>query len=374
MTTTRKQAAEAEKEKESAENPAQPESPPAKRKAKASLPKEPKKKAARVKKDEDTSKPDPSHGGTTIERGHIYFFFRPRVEHDKVHSIDDVRNFQMLLLPRPPSFASDKDSGEPKHEETDEMKVLKPGADAVPSRQPLDSTKKQPYRLVIIGKKKLPDPEHGGAGKGRKDTFWATVTKVGEDLSALQQTFGEKTSETKTRGTRHEASARLAGRGGYAIVTNGSSTHFGYHISHPTEMGEVQQDLGIEIASSFVLQVKNPLAPAMAPGQSSARGAQYPESIFKSVFGRGSKGRESYGLRFAPCQTPELLDYEGAQLLLIGARGGEEGLETSLGDHRGEALKENEDEESDESIDDVFRELGLDKEVFASEPIKGEWI
>ncbi len=106
-------------------------------------------------------------------------------------------------------------------------------------------------------------------------------------------------------------------------------------------MGEVQQDLGIEIASSYVLQVKNPLAPAMAPGQSNAKGAQYPESILKSVFGRGSKGRELYGLRFASCQTPELLDYEGAQLLLIGARGGEEGLETSLGDHRGEGTLPN---------------------------------
>ncbi|ESK88233.1 hypothetical protein Moror_5493 [Moniliophthora roreri MCA 2997] len=38
----------------------------------------------------------------------------------------------------------------------------------------------------------------------------------------------------------------------------------------------------------------------------------------------------------------KLLDYEGAQLLFIAAREGEEGLETSLGDGRGNALGEHE--------------------------------
>lgn len=57
----------------------------------------------------------------------------------------------------------------------------------------------------------------------------------------------------------------------------------------------------------------------------------------KEVFGKGgSKGREEYGLRFASCETMELLDYEGAQLLLIASRSGTEGLEESLGEGRGE--------------------------------------
>jgi len=51
--------------------------------------------------------------------------------------------------------------------------------------------------------------------------------------------------------------------------------------------------------------------------------------------GNQTRGRESYGLRFSSCETPEMLDFEGAQLLLIASREGEEGLEASLGEGRG---------------------------------------
>jgi hypothetical protein len=67
------------------------------------------------------------------------------------------------------------------------------------------------------------------------------------------------------------------------------------------------------------------------------KGADYAPHIMDTVFGKGSKGRQSYGLRFSSCDTTELLDAEGAQLLLIAAREGEEGLETSLGGGRGKS-------------------------------------
>ena len=118
-------------------------------------------------------------------------------------------------------------------------------------------------------------------------------------------------------------------------------THLGYHLSHPApeELGEVQEVLGIHTASSFIVQVKNPLAPPTGSAQvglPSSRRAQYPEEFLTSVFGKGGeRGRESYGLRFVPVVRKELLDYEGAELLLIAARSGEEGLEASLGEGRG---------------------------------------
>ena len=150
-------------------------------------------------------------------------------------------------------------------------------------------------------------------------------------------------------GTRHEAPARLVGRGGYAIVNSEAETpskretHLGYHLSHPspTELGEVQESLGIYSASSFILQIKNPLAPATGPQRPHSNAAEYPQWIMHDVFGSASekgnqtRGREPYGLRFASCETPEMLDFEGAQLLLIASRVGEEGLEASLGEGRG---------------------------------------
>ena len=104
-------------------------------------------------------------------------------------------------------------------------------------------------------------------------------------------------------------------------------------------MGEVQEVLGIHSASSFVLQVKNPLAPntgSTFSGFGGSRAAEYPEEIMRTVFGKGGvRGRESYGLRFAPVERADLLDYESAELLFIAARSGDEGLEASLGEGRG---------------------------------------
>ena len=117
-----------------------------------------------------------SYPSGTIERGHIYFFYRPKVDDDGASSLDDVAHFQMLLIPRPPTS---KSSAAP--------------AEAV------EAAKKH-YRLISIGKKSLPDPSHGGSGHGRKDSFWATVTSVGDDMEALNKGLGEKIYETKTKG------------------------------------------------------------------------------------------------------------------------------------------------------------------------------
>ncbi|KAI0784928.1 hypothetical protein C8Q75DRAFT_337222 [Abortiporus biennis] len=335
---------------------------------------------------------NPSTPGT-IERGHIYFFYRPKVELEEVHSVDDVQRFHMLLVPRPPEFSqASEDTEKPEQDNEDqEMKLIEPGADVVPARETTGQVKK-PFRLIAIGKKSLPDPDAGGGGKGggRKQVFWGTVLTVGEDLHALEQGMEGKEYETKTRGTRHQGPARLAGRGAYAIVNadarvpSDRETHLGYHLSHPNpeHFGEVQEVLGIHPASSFVIQVKNPLAPNTGAGRvglPASRKAEFPDYIMREVYGvqkggEHTRGRESYGLRFASVERKEMLDYEGAELLLIAARSGEEGLEQSLGEGRGEALREVEEKESKESIADVLKELAMQAEKIPAEPLKGEWI
>ena len=138
----------------------------------------------------------------TIERGHIYFFYRPKVEVEDVESIDDVRNLHMLLVPRPPEFLSCSEdsagglSTDPTKTEEAEMTLLSRGADAVPAAPVTRNTSKQHYRLITVGKKKLPDP----AAKGRHDVFWGTVTSIGDDLLDIVEGLGPKTYETKTRG------------------------------------------------------------------------------------------------------------------------------------------------------------------------------
>jgi len=299
-----------------------------------------------------------------IERGHIYFFYRPKVQSEEVHSIDDVGKLHMLLVPN----VSGADA--------EQMNLVAQGADAAPPPESTTKDKKH-FRLIIVGKKKLPDPEHE-----RHVPIWATVIFLGDNLHDLEKKLGEKTYETKTRGTRHTPPVRLAGRGVYAIVNSQgnvpsrNATHLGYHLSHPTELGDVQKALGIHIASSFVIQVKNPKAEAPAGqrvGLPESRRAMYSEGIMKHVFGRGEKGRSSIGLRFTNCNCIELLEHEGAELLLIPARTGTEGNDQSLGNGRGEALEEVSRYESEEQVEQIFKELAFNKDQFPAEPLKGEW-
>lgn len=130
-----------------------------------------------------------------------------------------------------------------------------------------------------------------------------------------------------------------------ARIPSQRETHLGYYLSHPSPsgMGDVQKELGLSTASSFVIQVKNPSAPATGPQPVRGKGAEYPNWLMQSIFGSRApgeggpaRGREKYGLRFASCEVAELLDYLKAQLLMIAARPGEEGLEESLQEGRGE--------------------------------------
>ncbi|EMD32626.1 hypothetical protein CERSUDRAFT_126728 [Gelatoporia subvermispora B] len=346
-------------------------------------------KAEPEAKDEaETKKDHPvqhTYQAGTIERGHIYFFYRPKVQLEEAESLDDVQRFYMVLVPRPPEFSSGSETaakGSGDGDEDQEMNLISAGADAVPAAETTNEKQKR-FRLIVLGKKSLPDPDQG---RGRGSVFWGAITTVGEDLIKLQDGLGPKEYETKTRGHRTQGPARLAARGAYALVNKEAripsqrETHLGYHLSHPDpeHVGEVQAELGIHEASSFVIQVKNPLAPPTGPqrvGLPKERRADYSEAILREVFGKGGeRGREEFGLRFASVEQPELLDYEGAELLFIAARSGDAGLEQSLGEGRGEALHEVEEKDSKIDIENVLKELAIDAKKIPSDPLEGKWV
>lgn len=111
-----------------------------------------------------------------LERGHIYFFYRPKVDigpDDTCTSLDDVAKFYFLMLPRG------------------------------------DATNKQRFRLFIIGKKRLPDRALGG-----HEVFWATLSSFGDDFEhfKMDDALGERNYHTKTRGMHfyiHDQHSRL---------------------------------------------------------------------------------------------------------------------------------------------------------------------
>jgi hypothetical protein len=194
-----------------------------------------------------------------LERGDLFFFYRPRVGTDRVDDIDDVERFFFVLEP-------------------DKAKV---------------------FRRLIVGRKRLPGPSE-------RERAWAFVAEVVKRTEELREVLERKVYETKTRGMRVQPEERAAGEARYAILEHEGHTHLAYALELPRRRGEVQK-------------VLNP---------------------------------------------PDFLNYEGAEIVLIGAA---EDAERELGidfDTRRERL----------DTADLVRDLRLriGKNVPA-EPLKGRW-
>ena len=77
-------------------------------------------------------------------------------------------------------------------------------------------------------------------------------------------------------------------------------------LTIPTEIGEVQKDMGLAEKGSFVLSMKNPESSSPA-NAALPQTADYPKEIMDEFRGRG----------WMPAQ-PKHLDYANAQVLMIG--------------------------------------------------------
>jgi hypothetical protein len=242
-----------------------------------------------------------------LERGDIYFLYRPRVGTDHVDGLKDVERFYTLLKP----------------------------------------WHQQRYRLIIIGRKRLPDPkEH--------NRFWGFVWRVFKDRAALNQELGAQEYETRTRGLRHVQPARPAAEGIYAIARHGNHTHIAYVLELPTRQGPAERELNIEREASYIIAVRNPETqrPPNA-GLDSGHDAEFPRKLQEKFAGR----------RFAPVDPPDFLDYEGAELMFIGA---------SVDPARELGIEFKPDRETLETAD-VFRDLKLPREIARETLFEGEW-
>jgi hypothetical protein len=148
-----------------------------------------------------------------VERGRIYFFYRPRVQHTQAKGFQDVQRLQMIL----------------------------------------SSTEQKLYRIVIIGHKQMPNPAEAGRAK-----FWGYVERVSRDPDPIKQELSGEIYQTKTRGERYQPASRPAGEGLYAFVDHGPHMHFIYELELPKKIGPVQRDLNIEREASYIMAIKDP--------------------------------------------------------------------------------------------------------------------
>lgn len=242
-----------------------------------------------------------------IEKGDIFFFYRPRVEAEEVRGREDVQRLFMTLAPDEPH----------KH-----------------------------YRLFVLGRKKLPRAKGGRDGERRN---WALNVRTTDSPEDIRRELLGKEYTTETRGERHAGAARPVGEGKYELFRHGDHTELAYVLELPEKPGPAQQELAIERQASFVVAVKNPevsIPGFPAPKEPPAYGPE-----LEANFGHR---------RWIDAGDPALIDKEHAQLLLIAAESG------AAVDELGLALEK---EEEKRTTAEVCKQLALWCEGEAVKPL-----
>ena len=140
-----------------------------------------------------------------LERGDVFFAYRPRVGEEYAGELADVQRFWMILSPRERAL----------------------------------------HRRIVIGKKRLPR---------KRERHWGYVDQVSRNPLRLVDDLHETHYWTKTKGMRKQATARAVGEGVYALVRDPDDdcTRFVYRLELPEEPGDVQHDLGIRDEGIFI--------------------------------------------------------------------------------------------------------------------------
>jgi hypothetical protein len=242
-----------------------------------------------------------------VERGNIYFLYRPKVQHQDAGGLDDIERFFMVLRP----------NGEHR------------------------------FRLMVIGRKKLPDLDDHERNWGFVDRIFASAREIEAELE-------ETHYRTKTRGERVRPATRPAGEGVYVMAQDGRSLKLAYALELPRQPGPVQQALNIAPEGSFSVSIKNPeRGSSPNAGRDADEQADYPEQL-----------QQEFGNRRFATWDPRLLDYEGAEFILIGAR---ENVKQDLG------IDLKPEPKTEKSVD-ILKELRLARSRHPVEPLlKGEW-
>jgi hypothetical protein len=241
-----------------------------------------------------------------LERGDLFYLYRPSVEAFAPGGLVDVRRFYMVLQP--------------------------------------EATER--FRLIAIGKKKLPGGDHEVQRHwGFVDGVFSTSDELLKAAAGLPGSM-EVTAETPLP----------AGEGVYALILHGNHTHLAYVMELPSSPGEVQQAFNIHPEGRFVIAVKNPSA-ASPPGVGLDfdRQADFPDDL-KVRFG---------DRRWMSIDPPAFLDHEGAEIVLIGGQ-------DDLGEDLGIDLQAH---PTYEETADIFRALHVERSERTIKPlVRGTWL
>ena len=249
-----------------------------------------------------------------LEYGDIYFFYRPKKHSEEVKGIEDIRRFFMVTAPEK---TSKKESG----------------------------SKKEMYRLFVIGKKSLPEIRKTEARGSER--YWGRVGGIFEDPKEL-------TRELFSDEFRKGDAARPVGEGKYAIVKYQKHTELAYILEIPKDPGEAQKELGIEKEASYVISVINPKRPTPQGYPAAEQSVRYPDDILNEF-----EEAENF---VSLARNLKYIDYQNSQIILVGAREGRDAIKNEIG------IEINDEQETQDSAD-IFTRLKVRKDQVPIKPL-----
>jgi hypothetical protein len=282
------------------------------------------------------------HPENVMEKGIIYFITRGRKGVQEPKSPQDLQRSFFIMRP------------------------LKPGAKITDKPQTIDDRYEAKNRLLAVPKKVWP--------RSSKERYLSFVEKPRATMERFKiEFFTEAAFDIKSTSERKdEPHVEMLGEGVYALSSTGSSSatthHLSYMLTIPYEINEVQRDVGLKKKGSFIISAKNPKQSGQNnPGL--AKGAEYPKEIY-----------EEFGTRAWLPARPEHMDYENAQILLIGED--IDAIEPTEGEAKDDtketALEELEKLEHEDEIriehlkgeDTIYLDLGVRAKDY---PMKSTW-
>ncbi len=184
-------------------------------------------------------RPQAEVSGEIVEKGDIYFAYRPPIEEDSAEGLADVQRFYMVMRPE----------GQAR------------------------------LRMAVLGRKRLPEARD-------HERIWGFIEAV-KSGPAVEDEFHGHHYTTKTRGERTLPPVRPAGEGVYALLKRDRSLHLTYELELPQRPGQVQEELNIERQAAYILSIKNPEAGSPpGAGLSERQEAHYPKPLEQEFRGR----------------------------------------------------------------------------------------
>ncbi|XP_020090806.1 uncharacterized protein LOC109711876 isoform X3 [Ananas comosus] len=333
------------------------------------------------------------------EKGEIFFFYRPKVNKEEAQGPDDVQRIYIVLRPQsgkqPVEEKQASESGKEGRKKgrsikegsgkqpVEEKQASEPGKEGRKKGQSKEGGRnndtveggrgteevdieKQPLlRLIVMGKKRLPNPSE------RSRPFWGFVELVTTNVDDIKTALKGEEYDTATRGRRHRPPARALAEGVYRILRHVPSgrqgrqehTHLIYKLELPPSgsEGEPQESFNVEREASFLIQIKNPEV-GRGDGSDIGGGFRGLQTKRKAAFPARLQGQFG-GKRFIPADPPDFLNYEGCELLLISAS---DDIEEELG------LELKTECEADADCSDLLQMFG---EAAATKPLlSGTWV